>query len=425
MKKFVLLFLVLISVLINNPNEARANIDLLVIPDNLEVMGTKFAIYPESSELLAIEVLNYLKGANLNIPSISVVRSQFNSNSRLKTTAKTMLNRFKFSYAPDFVALKQIADSFHTDYICLITTNIDIQNYVLRRTFWDFLNIPGAAVIDPAYKLTTYIVLVSVNDEKILYEQKFNKMLKKVENRILMPELGPNYDVIQKIKMHYAVVSPIVAQNVRMKIDPAYEALVNAELGENQSSLEEQRLKFDEKISNPYKQFYETREIKYLFRAMPKKKVKVNETKVVPVEGEIPAVQQINPLPLPSDTEKEIIDVKLTKPEEKTTEMPELRPAVPVETPVSTETTNPSSSITSEKQTVIETKNVKVKNKSEITSKPQTEIKTKATAKIQKNVNEDLNGIIIKPIVIAPDTDNSGILFEGLKKPQVRIRESK
>src|SRR5574344_705975 len=150
MKKFVLLFLVLISVLINNPNEARANIDLLVIPDNLEVMGTKFAIYPESSELLAIEVLNYLKGANLNIPSISVVRSQFNSNSRLKTTAKTMLNRFKFSYAPDFVALKQIADSFHTDYICLITTNIDIQNYVLRRTFWDFLNIPGAAVIDPA-----------------------------------------------------------------------------------------------------------------------------------------------------------------------------------------------------------------------------------------------------------------------------------
>ena len=93
-----------------------------------------------------------------------------------------LTNRFKTSYNVDYTQLKKISNQAR--YALLITSSIDSENYILRRTFWDFLNIAGATVIDPAYKISTYAVLVDTThmsiDEAI--DAMTNIVLNKVGN---------------------------------------------------------------------------------------------------------------------------------------------------------------------------------------------------------------------------------------------------
>ena len=81
--------------------------------------------------------------------------------------ARNLTNRFKTSYNIDYVQLKKIANKSQARYVLLLTSAIDSENYILRRTLWDFLNIPGATVVDPAYKICTYAALVDTQKNNV------------------------------------------------------------------------------------------------------------------------------------------------------------------------------------------------------------------------------------------------------------------
>ena len=74
--------------------------------------------------------------------------------------AKELTNKFKTSYNVNYPLLNKVAKINNQQYVLLLTSTIDAENYILRRTVWDFLNIAGATVIDPAYKINTDAVLV-------------------------------------------------------------------------------------------------------------------------------------------------------------------------------------------------------------------------------------------------------------------------
>lgn len=210
--------------LLDKPKDLK----VIILPDNLQVVPNKFNIYPESAELLAVGLMNNLKSQKVIVPSVSTLRYGLEKDLRLKMVSRKLMENFKITYNVDYVALKKIADMFGVDKAILITSHIDVQNYFLRHTLWDFLNIPGATVIDPAHKLTTYVVLIDTTNETILWSETYEKMLKRFESRVVPMDFDTNLDQVNKIKFHYSFIAPAICYNVMTKIDPSFEATVNA-----------------------------------------------------------------------------------------------------------------------------------------------------------------------------------------------------
>ena len=79
-----------------------------------------------------------------------------------------------------------------------MTSYIDAENYILRRTPWDFLNIPGATVVDPAYKVSTYAVLVDTSTNQKLWSDTYYKTISVCENRIITRGTSPQTEQLSK-----------------------------------------------------------------------------------------------------------------------------------------------------------------------------------------------------------------------------------
>ena len=136
---------------------------VLVIPDNIvtENVALDSYIYNASSEFFADDIVTLLNGTDyIASPTVSETRSLYKQDPSAIITARNVTGKFQKSYNLDYVALKKLAYKSKARYVLLLTSYIDAENYILRRTPWDVLNIPGASVIDPAYKLSIYAVLV-------------------------------------------------------------------------------------------------------------------------------------------------------------------------------------------------------------------------------------------------------------------------
>ena len=200
-----------------------ANYRVLVIPDNLSAKPVLDSfIYEESSEYFANQVINKLNLSNtIEAPTISEVREKMARNPRLNIATRDALLRFKNGYNINYMNLKKLAQMFDTSKILLITTTADAQNYFIRRTFWDFLNIPGASVIDPAIKLSTYAVLVDTNRDVIVWEDTFYKTISTCEARMVANQLGPQTQQLEKIKDYSKMLAPQIAHYVQASVVPA------------------------------------------------------------------------------------------------------------------------------------------------------------------------------------------------------------
>ena len=196
---------------------------VLVIPDNIvtdNAMIDSF-IYNASAEFFADDVINLLNSTqNIDSPSVSEIRELYKQEPTSMIMAKNLTNKFKTSYNIDYVALKKLANRADAKYVLLMTSYTDAENYILRRTPWDILNIPGATVIDPAYKLSTYAVLVDTEKNAKLWSDTYYKTISVCENRIITRGASPQTEQLQKIKDYSKYISPQIAQSVQTNILP-------------------------------------------------------------------------------------------------------------------------------------------------------------------------------------------------------------
>ncbi len=196
---------------------------VLVIPDNIvtENIAIDSYIYDASSEFFADEVVSILNTTDyIKAPTVSETRNLLKNDSSSMLTAKNMTSRFKTSYNVDYVALKKLANKTNSRYVLLMTSYIDAENYILRRTPWDFLNIPGASVVDPAYKVSTYAVLVDTNNNQKLWSDTYYKTISVCENRIITRGTSPQTEQLSKIKDYSGYVCPQIAENVQKNVLP-------------------------------------------------------------------------------------------------------------------------------------------------------------------------------------------------------------
>ena len=196
---------------------------VIVLPDNIvtENAALDSYIYNSASEFFANEVINILNKTDyIKAPSVSEERAFLKSSPYLYNPAKALTNKFKTSYNIDHVQLKKITGKSGARYALLITSYLDSENYILRRTLWDFLNIPGATVVDPAYKICTYAALVDTQNNTVLWSNTFYKTISVVENRIITRGPSPQTEQLQKIRDYSRMLCPEIAQNVQQNVLP-------------------------------------------------------------------------------------------------------------------------------------------------------------------------------------------------------------
>ena len=194
---------------------------VLVIPDNIvtENIAIDSYIYNATSEFFANEVVNILNGTTyIKSPTVSDQRKILKSDASCMVPARNLTNRFRTTYNIDYPQLRKVANKSKARYVLLITSAIDSENYILRRTVWDFLNIPGATVVDPAYKISTYAVLVDTYTNTALWSNTFYKTISVVENRIITRGPSPQTEQLQKIRDYSRMICPEIAQNVQKSI---------------------------------------------------------------------------------------------------------------------------------------------------------------------------------------------------------------
>ena len=217
-KKFIVGLVVILA-----PQVYAESYNVLIIPDNIvtETVALDSYIYNASAEFFADEVINILNGTDfITAPTVSETRANYKKDPTKMLVAKGLTSKFKTTYNVDYVALRRLANSSDARYALLITSFIDSENYVLRRTVWDVLNIPGATVVDPAYKISTYAVLVDTQKNTKLWSDTFYKTISVCENRIITRGASPQTEQLQKIKDYSRYLSPQIAQNVQIKILP-------------------------------------------------------------------------------------------------------------------------------------------------------------------------------------------------------------
>ena len=205
------------------PSVLAKDYKVLVIPDNIvtDNIAVDAFIYNASAEFFADDVVNLLNTTdNISAPTVSETREFCKQDPSAMITAKNLTNKFRTSYNVDYSALKKLANKTSSKYALLMTSYIDAENYILRRTPWDVLNIPGATVIDPAYKISTYAVLVDTEQNTKLWSDTYYKTISVCENRIITRGASPQTEQLQKIKDYSKYISPQIAQNVQQKVLP-------------------------------------------------------------------------------------------------------------------------------------------------------------------------------------------------------------
>lgn len=217
-KLLVVLFFVFFTAGMSQAEEYK----VLVLPDNIQFDSTNYFIYPDSSVMFASDIINEIKkNGQVETVSMAEIRDALRKNTKLSILTRHALKEFKYNYNIPFVDFRAIAHCFSTNKVLVVTSQTDVQNYILRRTLWDFLDIPGATVIDPAYKLSTYAALIDVDKEQVLWQNTYYKMINSKENRILAQNFAPATEQLEKIKSYSTYeLCPQVAQIVQTTILP-------------------------------------------------------------------------------------------------------------------------------------------------------------------------------------------------------------
>lgn len=195
---------------------------ILVLPDTIQFERTNYLIYPDAATMFASDTINELKKCErLQVVNASQVRDALRKNMKLSLLTRKALKEYKYNYNISFVDFKSIAHQFSANKILLITSQTDVQNYILRRTFCDIVNLPGESVVNPSYKVSTYVALIDVDKEEVLWQSNYSKIMNAFEGRIVAQNFAPATEQLEKMRTYSQYfLSPNLSMMVQAKLFP-------------------------------------------------------------------------------------------------------------------------------------------------------------------------------------------------------------
>lgn len=199
-----------------------AQYNVLVLPTDLYSNAQFYMIYPKIAEMISMEIINYYeKNAKMNSVQLSQVRNYLDKpeNSRLKKDVQKMLLDYQGNYTINFNTVQKIASRFKTRHVLLVACNVDTQNYITRRVIWDVLNIPGATVLNPGYRIATNVNLIDANNQIVLWQNVYQKLISLRELRIIPQQLSQSPETLEKIKKYtIKFIAPQIVQETQLAL---------------------------------------------------------------------------------------------------------------------------------------------------------------------------------------------------------------
>lgn len=224
MKKFISLILFLFLICSGRCWATQYNV--LVLPTSIFNDPVDYMIFTKSADIIATDIINiYNSHPQMSAVQLYQIKNSINNpqNKYFKREVVKLLHDYDVNYTINFNTVQKLASRFKTKQVLLISCQMDAQNYITRRTLWDLLNIPGATVIDPAYRLTTQITLIDANNQIILWQENYHKLISSRESRIMAQAYSPSSEQLEKVKRYSTkFLSPQVVQETQlalMKID--------------------------------------------------------------------------------------------------------------------------------------------------------------------------------------------------------------
>lgn len=220
MKKFF--GFILFVFLMTTANCYAAKFNFLVIPNDLFLDSKNDIIFQKSASLIGTDIINYYNHhPDMSAVSINRLKTYLErpENYRLKKEVQKLITDYQKSYVVNYATVQKLASKFGTKQVLMINCNMDAQGYITRRTLWDALNIPGATVIDPAYRLSTQIVLVDSNNQTTLWQHNYQKLISSRESRMLTATMGDTSEQLEKVQKYSTkFLSPQVVQETQLAL---------------------------------------------------------------------------------------------------------------------------------------------------------------------------------------------------------------
>ena len=223
MKKFLILFLIIFisqtNVFAIGDKEHKS---IAILSDHILDPPTTYYNYPASSELFANAFANELKlRKKLYVRNSASVKTAL-KNSVYTPEIKDFVTQYRINYNIDFEKLRPFAKLLNVDSILIVTTNIDIQNHLLKGTIWNLLNVPGADVVNPVHQIITNVALIDVQSETIIWQNLYTKNLKAKDNGIVAVNFAPNNSQLKAVQDYSVVLSHQVANSIEDVICPQF-----------------------------------------------------------------------------------------------------------------------------------------------------------------------------------------------------------
>lgn len=220
MKKFF--GFILFIFLMTTANCYAAKFNFLVIPNDLLLESKNDIIFQNSASLIGTDIINYYnQHPDMSAVPINKLKTYLDrpENYRLKKEVQKLITDYQKDYTVNYATVQKLASRFGTKQVLMINCNMDAQGYITRRTLWDALDIPGATVIDPAYRLSTQIALIDANNQTTLWQHNYQKLISSRESRMLNATMGNTSEQLEKVQKYSTkFLSPQVVQETQLAL---------------------------------------------------------------------------------------------------------------------------------------------------------------------------------------------------------------
>lgn len=210
MKKFfkVFIFSIFWAITISN---VSAKETVAVFSANIEKPSAFYHSYAEVNNFIAQDIVNRIRKSNS-------FYSYMIYDAKNVLAQNSLAQRYRYSYAIDYEALEYVNKEKKSKYILLVSSDLDTQTYLMKGTFWGWLNVPGVDVISPKYNLITYCSLVDMDKQIIVWENIYEHLVGADYFATVTSNLSANLLLKKELKKYSTKLAERVASAVEMNI---------------------------------------------------------------------------------------------------------------------------------------------------------------------------------------------------------------
>ena len=195
---------------------------VLVLP--ADIVGGKENVYrfPEASEMIALDTINYLnRTGKISAQSLREVWGKINADITFKSVVNNSLVQYKNTGQTDFTRYKKVSQEFGVNYILIISSNVVTKENSMKRGLWEILQLGSNFDIRYPFELETRATLIDVSSELVMWSRVYSKEITNNNGVFAAKTYSQALEHLENAKMYSRdMLSADIAQNVVLKFYP-------------------------------------------------------------------------------------------------------------------------------------------------------------------------------------------------------------